>query len=756
MDAKRRPSLAARFAGLVGLRKPAVRRIVDHVGRTLWKLQPHEPKLYVVYAGALTLLVACLFYSSARYQTLQSELWAAPQRFDHLVATDANGRWSAPLDDVFIHFDFARATARGYPFQWSEGNGYSSGGTSLLYPFVLALGYYVAFRGLDLMLWAGMLACVTVLATLLAARRLFGGLPTWASYLAPPALLGIGALDWTLFSGMEVSLFLAVWGGTLVVWDDLCRAARSDQVTRAHGVILGLVSAVLVATRPEAALVVALFGSTAALAVLRSRGKRSALETLLLSGVPGVLVLIAHSVANRVLTGDTTAAGALVKLEMHHPHLTSAQVWDAWVFYFKYQILRVTQYHFSELSWMGWGLWLLAGVGLLFSSTRRYTALLWASAFLWVAVVSLNGQVRWQNERYTMPAVAWLLLAAGLGLGALLAHAAAPQRRSWLRRFAWAAPAVALTAAIVIYQVPRFRDQVWFFGRASRNIFDQQVTAGWVLLHAHPKPRRVLLGDAGAIPYASDLPALDLIGLGGFQGLPFARATRHSAAAGLELIEHLPSASRPDYLALYPSWWNELPLWFGRRTAEVPVRGNVICGGISKVLYRADWSPLDHSNEPFGIEAHERLIDSLDVADLLSEKAHGLEVHPKEAGYVTMKILDDPRAPRKGLFDAGRVLHRGVALGFGLTGFRAGEPARLLLRVAPAQTANLALYVGDTLLERVVLEPSDEWQEHAVLVPADRVTETLPLRIESESEEIVLYHVFAVQGGGAPAHAAGP
>src|SRR5690606_39415376 len=118
---------------------------------------------------------------SMRYQTLQSELWAAPRAFDRIVQSGHNGAWSAPLDDVFIHFDFARATARGYPFQWSEGNGYSSGGTSLLYPFVLAGGYLLGFRGLQLMVWAAIVACVGVLATLLAARRLFQGLPLWTS-----------------------------------------------------------------------------------------------------------------------------------------------------------------------------------------------------------------------------------------------------------------------------------------------------------------------------------------------------------------------------------------------------------------------------------------------------------------------------------------------------------------------------------------------------------------------------------------------
>src|SRR5690606_8154026 len=107
------------------------------------------------------------------------------------------GDWSAPLDDVFIHFDFARSTARGHPFEWLEGNGYSSGGTSLLYPFVLAVGYWLGFQDLNIMVWAGVIACVSVLAMLLAARRLFAGLPRWTIYLAPVFLLCTGVLNWT-------------------------------------------------------------------------------------------------------------------------------------------------------------------------------------------------------------------------------------------------------------------------------------------------------------------------------------------------------------------------------------------------------------------------------------------------------------------------------------------------------------------------------------------------------------------------------
>src|SRR5260370_15081450 len=96
--------------------------------------------LYTICAAWMTVVAARAFYGYMLVQT--------------------GGEWSAPLDDVFIHFDYARSTARGYPFEWSPGNGYSSGNTSLLYPFVLALGYLTGIRGPFLMVWADIPACV--------------------------------------------------------------------------------------------------------------------------------------------------------------------------------------------------------------------------------------------------------------------------------------------------------------------------------------------------------------------------------------------------------------------------------------------------------------------------------------------------------------------------------------------------------------------------------------------------------------------
>ncbi|MEO7332252.1 MAG: hypothetical protein ABI193_26990, partial [Minicystis sp.] len=254
--------------------------------------------LFPLFVGACVLYVALAFYGSLHRQT--------------------HGQWSAPLDDVFIHFDYARATARGYPFQWSEGNGFSSGNTSLSYPFVLALGYWAGFRGMAIMQWAAIVACLSTLGFFLAASRLTRSLGRWGKYLLPPVVLSLGALDWSLFSGMENAFHLAVWGLALVPTLAVARLAdprilgeilASDEVPPSSGdptrriaalsLLAGLASALLFATRPESVICIASFAVFAALPVRRAFGNRAAIGTLLRIGLPGALVLVLQAVANK-------------------------------------------------------------------------------------------------------------------------------------------------------------------------------------------------------------------------------------------------------------------------------------------------------------------------------------------------------------------------------------------------------------------------------------------------------------------------
>ena len=187
------------------------------------------------------------------------------------------------------------------------------------------------------------------------------------------------------------------------------------------------------------------------------------------------------------------------------------------------------------------------------------------------------------------------------------------------------------------------RDQKWFFGRASRNIRDQHVKTGRWLRAV--RPHRVLVGDAGALIYASERPGLDIIGLGGYHALPFARAGVQGLTATIELMEHLHRDELPDLLAIYPSWWGILPTWFGGEVvARTPAMGNVICGGYEDVVYLADWHLLGTGEAARSVPAGLEVKDSVDIADLISETEHGYAFAAPDSGFT--RAEDPPRPGR--------------------------------------------------------------------------------------------------------------
>lgn len=709
-----------------------------------------EPVVYTSVSAVWILVVAQWFYGSMRWQLYHSIAWAQGASYDPMQALNVLGLWSAPLDDTFIHFDFARSTARGFPFQWIDGNGYSSGGTSLLYPFVLAVGMLAGFRGLAAMHFAALLATTCVFAVALGLRRMFADLPRAASYLLPFALLGVGALSWSIFSGMELALFLALWTGAVRAEDSLAnRVAQSRELAWRAFVPLALWNMALVATRPEALVTAAVLSSAVAWHVWRKRGLQSSLLALAASMAPAGSVTLTQAIANRVLTGDFAAAGAIVKLEMYSPHMTWRGVIESYFTFLKYQVLRVTELHFSDVRYLGWLVWVLAAFAVIPKPTRRWALLLWSSLATWIAIVALNGQVRWQNERYTMPAVAFLLMAAALGAGYLITL---PLARGLRQPRAWAAFALGAAGVITFVLVQRrcLAGQLWFFGRASRNIFDQQLQVGHRLGHLlQPTPHRVAMGDAGAIPFAADMPGLDLIGLGGTNRLPFARAAGWGLGATVELIQRLPKPERPDVLALYPSWWNDLPLWFSDaivENASATARGNVICGGPTKVVYRADFSALDDAETPLSISSAERVMAALDFADVVSERAHDYKISKPNYSYVGMKKLPDPRNPQRDLWDASRIVDPGLTQTFVLRGLRPNQPAKLVFRSAPPAPQQLQVVVAGTIVGQLALNPSDAWVETSLtVVPqlvGDSITVTLTTTGASAAE---LFHVWAVQ-----------
>ena len=667
----------------------------------------------------------------------------------------------------------------------------------------LAAAYAVGARGSALLVVAALLAMTSCWGALCAFRtgyvRLGPKQAGGAGLLALPFLFyAVGAADWAFWSGMEVALFVGLHALAYAAWCGLAARARSPRPRSAWA--FGGLGVLLVATRPEALVTVLWFALSLAWV---TRGSR--VRTALAAALPSVGFVLLLGAVNRVATGESTAYGALVKLAWYNPTLSLEDKWIDYRENLAHVLRAVFQTHVGSVTHAGSLLIALAVLGLGDRARRKGVVLLWLQCVSWFLLVSVNGQVRWQNERYAMPAVAWLLVLAGYGVASArraprwawaLASAAGlatffasalpdvyeraarwpgglevleglgrnvPVVWLWCVGFVLAAGAaaylgnagrfVALTlavAALADVTEPNVRTQRWFFGRASKNILEQQARLGvWLREQGGPQRGRVLVGDAGAILYTSDWKGLDLIGLGGYHDLPFARAGAFGLGASLELLERVPVRDRPDYLAIFPSWWESLPLFFTQEVVKrFPIEGNVICGDFEHVVYRADWSLLRSGSSPRMIPPALSVLDELDTGDLVSEKQHAYGYAPtRKNGKVSFKILRDPS--EHDLFDAGRGLAMGSHEHFVLRGADPNARAFVFVRTAPEGLQELRVTIAGAGMasrtQEVRLEETGGFVETPFAVDPPVAPEiTVDVQALGPAD-LVNYHVYLAQ-----------
>lgn len=716
------------------------------------------------------------------------------------------GEWSAPLDDVFIHFDYARAVSEGHPLEWLSGQGISTGNTSLTYPIVLALGLLLGFEQSRLLVFAAWLACMCVFGIALLGPRLMRACfsesyAAAAAWFFPPALVSVGVLCWSLWSGMEVAFFLALWAGALAAF-----------LARRRGLLIAF-CIFLVATRPEAIGVVlsfALFWEPDPVFPSRQRTipwqlwRQRWLQERAAIFFPALGFLVGQAWFNRITTGEWTQNGALVKLALYNPYYNAEAKIDDYWFNLKFATFWNIETHITDVPVYGYALVALALLALLANETRALAGLLLSTLVSWTIIVALNGQIRWQNQRYTTPAIAWLLCMATLGfavmvrgsrmrmwsrrhaapsfaIGLLIAHGVATALRPpseppsvrlsllaslaiaglftiviaqpWVQR----STAILLAAVFALHQAPKRQEQAWFFGRACRNIRDQQVSLGRWLGELGPtrdpmQPMpRVLVGDAGAILYESRWRGLDMIGLGGLYGLPFARAYQQGLGASVELIERLPNSERPQLLAIFPSWWEHLPLWFGGAILRTfPAEGNVICGDYAHVVYQADWHLLGTGEKLSALPGRTREVrDALDVGDLVSERAHGYM--PSQNGHIGVSIMRILPANAGGsdMWDGGREIEPGHSETFDLSNGVVGIEADLVIRTAPQGESHVHVFVNDTHVTKTSFAEAKDGEAHFVERPVHLPALTQPslrVRIENDGPQTFTnFHVYLAQ-----------
>lgn len=623
-----------------------------------------------------------------------------------------------PLDDAYIHFQYARALAEGYPFRYNPDQPPTSGATSLLYPFVLALGYRLGFIGEALAWWA---LGVGVLTWLGAAWLLFrlieaesGGATTLALGVAAIFVLH-GSLAWAFLSGMETGLFL--WAIFLTLWHVRAQNARAALTAAALTALI----------RPEGA-VIAL---TAALYVLLTARRVHGLYYAL-----PLAACVVQPLLNLALTGSPSGSGMQAKSYLYNvppdPQQTLRLIGETFgrlwgELFTDVGIYNTAFFAVLALIPLAFGAWQLIG-------RRKVSLPILIAAWLLglSAITALVETAFWQFKRYQQPIIALLVLLSSCTLGALSSRGRGA--------------AHALLGACALYTALGVGGWSAHYHENVREVaFSQRVLAQAVA----DLPPESLVGahDIGAVRYLGGRTTYDVVGL---TTPAAAEAWRHGAGAVFEQLYASPW--RPDHFAIYPdarglTYFVQSGV-FGEVLGSFPStqpRVNVASATASgQFLYRADWTYAVYAAQPMQPStlaeiAGFDLVDSLNVAHLASERAHNYlwwqalrrDGFPSELHALTYQACAPPDEHNSAcrVADGGRLLTGGEEFTIRA---EAGRDLLWIMRVQAQYPIRLRLYADGQLIgERIVPEIAGKWVEIASLVPSERIAgDSLKLRVE--------------------------
>ena len=623
-----------------------------------------------------------------------------------------SGAPALPLDDSYIHLQYAWQAARGQFLQYNPGDAPTTGATSLLYMLILAGGFALGLsrETMPAVILAFSLILFMVSAVLLAdtARRAavsLGADSTTAGALAVVLFAGSGWMAWAFFSGMETGLLIALAITTL--WASLARRCK----------LTALFSALAALTRPEAALLpLALFAAEAA---VRDPAETDHGQRMVWAVVPlGAAFVL--PIVNFIFTGSFSATGLLAKSLFTMIPFQGSSIGYA----FGKTVVELSVRLLGGLSPDGhWHIFpliqLLALLGLWQMWRIRPPRRLAIMCVLWVvlgiAATATLQTATWHHYRYQMPLYPALLVLACVGVAQVMG------------KLRWPSPAVravAIVPALVwsIYSLAGFSRE--YAAGTSTLVEQQSVLADWLRANT-PADARVAVHDVGVMRFIGERATVDVVGL---TTAGMAAANRNGPGSIFEALERI----RPDYYAVYPNlappYWgiSSAPDLFGAELFRVHLNSYSIytSAGDTQVITRPDWSTAALADSPqqpsiLSAIASLTLLDSFDVADLPDEAAHD---------YRWWNVGEPPGFPT----DARRMAYRqnpAIALADGGRSFTGGES--FTLRTQPDQSLLLVVRLHQTVDMTLRVKVNDagagewrlpavpgEWLESAFVVPA--------------------------------------
>jgi hypothetical protein len=627
------------------------------------------------------------------------------------------GEPALPLDDAFIHLQYARRLAEGHFFSYAPGEGYTAGATSVLWPLLFAPAFVLGVRELDVVWLAWLAGGIAHALTALETGRLAAPLVGRVGAAGAAAMcLAFGAFAWFSFSGMEtVALALVLVHAARLASDYCERRYVSRRSIEARLMAVALLAPLV---RPEgliASLSVATAFSRASVGARAAPVRAIALAAAALAA-PGLA-----PVMHRIGTGHAASTTAMVKWLPLDPYRQDGGWLADAVDNAKLLLTDLLNGGPWTVIFVPQGFaWLLAvGLGAAALATVRARCW-WRGALIAVLVCGTllpctYGTMLWNRVRYIWPfAPAWFVLASAAAVelarvGARFALAIGPRlgaRAGRLDRLVGMG-AAALVGGVVAQLAGKLPWAIADLAESARAIARQQVTLGRWAAGALPSEARIGVNDTGAIAYLSGRRTFDVVGLT-TEGE--ARYWTAGPGARFEHYERMPRDALPTHFIVYPEWM-ALDAVLGAPLVEATVLEQSILGGVTMIAYEAEWSLLGTGARPVArSDGWGELVAELDVADLESERPFGYVLGSDARSHYCIATV--------GARPDGGVLADGGRIERAEDRFRLGplEATRMVMRVS--SRAPLEIWLGGMRIgEATALAETGQWQELAVDLP---------------------------------------
>ena len=470
-----------------------------------------------------------------------------------------------PLDDSWIHLQFARNLAAGAGFSYNPGVPVA-GSTAPLWTLLLGAGAVVSAS----LTMAKVVGIIATIGAALVTRRaaLAWGVRSDAALFASIAVSWMGPMVWGALSGMEVSL------AALLVAAALLTHAKDRPLASA------VCAALAVLARPEALLLVPFLATSRPLTWRR----------ITVFAVVTV-ALIAPAIAFSLATAGTPyPATAAAKVEGGLVGWLGGVREPATLLWVRRPLAFFTEW----IVWLATTHWLLplALAPALIMVWRRVgralglVTLALVAHPLGMALLAPYRGPAFQEGRYSIHLLPLAVLT--------IAVAFAGRRGAATREPAGDRDAPTLPVTRGLGWTPTLIGVAWLalaigalvpaatrYGWAVQNINAMQVHLGHWVDKELPKNARIALNDIGAIAFFSRREVIDLMGLVTPEIIPY---RRRGETGVMEYV----SETCPEYLIIFPAWFPRLAA--STETLQpiyrVRLERNEVAGAAEMVVYR--------------------------------------------------------------------------------------------------------------------------------------------------------------------------